>query len=494
MEQAEDYSVDQPEVLSGRWISFSQHDFMFAGFLLPIIIVSTAAIGLGGFALSLLFSLFWLHRWQYGRTYWIFGEALYSAWIDKIKKGVVWSKDKKTRKPPVPYVVNGVGDIGVVNTPSLYTDSIICMGDGSDIASLEIALQAYRNKDFASAIRKIASPFNLSVRLSFGFRRRPKDISIDDTYSALNRHDQVILPEALLRPQEEWTARDHAWYQLFKLNNARRLEVGGFDVQMFAVITIERSSKLQRAVQKEEGVNETDVYQIPIIQMAQAAIANFTNCNVVRPRILNLNQAERFMRGAWDVDTLPRYYAEETQRRAEHPEPQPSGHHWPQEEMLAKHDFSVADTTGHAVFSVTETPKKAMPDLMRQLYTSNVPYVSVSLVGETVKSRSEYVLLNGLIALTDAIREGFGFVHQGRASQNRREERTRRQAEVFDSRLTMHYNILIDCAHGDPDELERGSDTILSEVQALNMAAKRVKGSCRQYKAMWSATTCISIL
>lgn len=494
-----------PSHLSVNWINFSPQDVYFAGFTGTIAIIVALICRSSLLFIALLgVCAFFLHRWSYGRTYYLIGEAAMSFKITHFDKGVIWKQGKKYRKPPVPFEVNEVGDYGVVYTPSLFTDTLYIVGDGSDIPALNFEAQISRYDQIARAIRNIATVNGLSAGISFGLRRRPADIGTYDAYAQGDFGSQVILPHVIARgiPESEWTDEDYDWVTLYEMHKMRREEVvigSSFDVTMFMAITIARSAKLKAAAEKNVDLYAREVYRLPIFEMAEVAVSNLKSSGVENPRVLNFRETEQFMRG-WDIGTLQQYQHNERalqaaatpEERRQRKEEEPR--HWPQLGIWTKKDLMVTDTTGHIVHNVVEAPESSLPDTMRALYYLNVPYLSVTMVGETSKNRGEYWLVNWLIAMTDGVREAMGMIHSGRGSEKRREHRDLRQAELYESRMTQRYNILVHCLHSAPELLEDASVIAKREAENEKLRLIRVKGAARQSKSMWSAVTGIPLL
>lgn len=496
-----DLHVTTPPALSRRWWAFSFIDQCFVAVMGMITFTVLVVYGSPEFLVPLVLTLGALERADEGRLYYVALQGIKTLWIRFWRKGVLWSSPEsensdmashrrtnrrtlsRSDEGPIPLAVHAIGDIGLVHNRRKKMDSIILVGDGSDISTLDLTGQANRHSQMVRILKRVATIPGITLGVSYVFRRRPSDPISNLEWGVQNLHPSVLLPEGLTKAKEESLTIQEQRDMRLNLNVMERMRMDqqyGSQVTMAVLLSVRRTGGILSA-KSGKSVAEDDIKRLDIVQMAELAVEGLTNSGVKGARVLNPSEVKQYLRGAWDVATLDDYRPSDDDE---------DDRHWPQQMIKVSNDHSVFDTTGHEVIRINGMPEAQLPHYMRQLHGLGVKYASYTLVSDTVKSKGEYFLLGQFMGITDNIREALGRERTVDRPhiRSRREALESRQEELFRSVFSQMYAILIVISAESPHELESQVHTALRQAESLGFPGKVIKGECRQQDALWSGS------
>ena len=508
--------VNHPTGLAQRWLSFNPADgkFAFSGIIITALALLVYGRGVG--LLLLLVTLFGTMRTYNGRQYYIFGQWCFGlVWITLVQRNVIWTAAPSKywftalarRSSPLSLDLDILGDpedeemedVGLIHSQTENTDSVVIFGDGSDVASVDLDVQFDRHMVHADIIRRLASRRGVDVGLSYIFRRRPPNVEARKDWDAGNSNPDILVPEALDIPVEEWTDRDHRYAFLLGETGETWQMVADdtADVAMAMVLTVPREESLATAVKGKGLESGRDISRLPIIQLAQSAVDGLERARVDEPRIGTPEDIEGFLRRSWDVATVDEFDLERSEEDPDEVDLTETVRQWPHSEdssIVVARDHCIIDGTIHGVVRVTGTTANPLPNWIRQMYAVGVPWFSVALVGETLGYRGEYWVLERLIPLRQEFRERVFGGESGPRALDVQENLEQRRDDIYRSRVLQNYVILIAVCATTMEEFEDSMSEVLRYAQTtVGLSASRVKGKVRQVPYLLSATTGVAV-
>jgi len=496
----EAYQTEQPATTSGMFAGLSSTDKKFAVILMSIVLACLFVFGqLGSLSLGLFLLLF---RWEERRVYLYPIRRLQSIRM-KIVKGVVWEADPakrrrflRQRSELVPVDVTEVGDVGILHRRDLGRDAIVITGSGSHIASRDLAGQHQQHAQIAEAFKKVAAVPGYAVGVSQVYRRRPANLLAHHVVMDESLHPDVALPEALLKPEAEHSADDKRFLNIRQvmLEHEQLIAQYAGEITMAMVFTIKREGVLTTAT-PDKGLTELQQKRLPIHQVATAAMDSLAAAGVNDLSLLNGDEMQDYVREGWDVADLDDYHLDVARRYSGETDHDPTDPiHWPSQRIVVYDDCSLVDNSYTAVIRLRSAPKWALPHTMRQLHGMDVPWVTITQVGETVSSNREYFWLNMAIPIRGDLKEKFGADRNGPRSRNKDEALRQRQIMLDDSGFSQHYSLLIAVSDTDRDRMNHAVEDVLRTCRRLGTNPVRITGEAMQLRALWSATTGMNML
>jgi hypothetical protein len=488
-----------PDELKRNFMSFTRMDVIAAAMLALIAVVVLGVYGkLFGLIAACICAAFMYRFSAKGRLYYVVGLRFRSTWIKRVQKNVIWvGPDLKPvrrqilrRPPPIPLKLTRVGDIAAVHFVGHQSDALVVTGSGSPIASLNLLQQLGAHGELAQAFKRTAhvasTTASAPIGVSFMFRRRPVNLVALSTM--LNENVYPDLLEEIAEPMTDHEKRMARVGPVLDELIDMCDESGG-DITMASIWTIGREGAIETAV-KRGGLPRKSIKRLLVAKVAQAAIEGLEACGVEDVKALDFVGLQEFMRAAWDVKNLDSYQEEVFFN----PPGEISELHWPQSRIQIFNDCCLIDGTYHSVVRIQGCPALQLPSYMRELFAADTPWLTVTLVGETVDSTREEIFLNRIIPLTEEFNNQRGIVHKSSRKEARERQRKEREEEIYLSRHGQAYNLLIAVSHPDKEELENGVDQVLRTCRAIDLSVARIVGEAWQLAAFWSATTGINML
>ncbi len=496
---------------------------------MALVLISINLIGWTRFGFAFLFPgiaiglwLWWPLLWS--RRYYAIGEYVYSLWIRLYLKDTLWEDWTKatdeagqpSKKPrqdilrrhvPMPLRVDKLHDIGLIYNTVTGTDSIVIASSGSDIAGMSLMGMHDAQEVIASVIRRIANYSGLTAEVSFGYRRRPYSTSEIRVAYDQNAYPDILVPAALVPMAKTGQTLEELYEQgLVSKEDVRRARLGaivaesialanieGCDVDMVAVITIQRPPLLRSAAKGKAEVTPREALRTTIVDMALDVCDALKRATVHNPHILDQLECEDYLRAAWDVAGLEAYREERDQHIASEAEGMAPLYH-PQFGIYTDNSSCVTDQTGHVTVRLTQLPRDIVPNLMPALFSdSGVRWPSVSVIGESTTGNAEYLRTSWFASIFDSVLDSLGFEF-GPKTRNRRESLDARQEELAAKGHTEYFDVYLSAASDDPEELEADLARLLGVAKSVGALATVVTGRSRQFRAMLTATTCIGLL
>jgi hypothetical protein len=473
------------------------------------------------------------------------GKAFHNAWIRLWQHGVRWQanppKGKLFRRmftrigtrwssDVIPLEVNELGDIGLIHNYRQQTDSVIVGGTGSTMSGMGLDAQRQVLNQHDAWIKRVAGRPDVVASISFVYRVGPHDPWQDIIMQVETGLPDIVLPPELApesSADETTRRRREALRENLLEVNQLGLEVGS-DVVMAAVITIKRYGHLQKitkdqrkkerqleqrmkrdwkkekrrakrekrepivhaeAMQQRAEMTRLRLSDLPIADLADECAKGLQECGVSDVHIYDASDAERFLRGSWDVADMDDYFERRLQGELG------GESHWPSQRIVVNRRCAVFDNTAHSTLLVKELPSPVLPHFMSQLQKLGIEYPTITLVGETTGSSLDYFALTRLRNITTGAQEAFG-AEPGYKSEQIRDQWQARQAQLANTKYLHLYNILIDIrlpVNGTSSEDLEPLNSLVARVikdlrSSMQIEAIRVTGESRQEPVVWSTT------
>lgn len=501
------FQTENPSRTSAKFTAFTTYDRLVFWSLVAVDVVIWSATSLLVAVICFFILMIPMLHAENGRLYRLAIRG-FRSWRIRRRSHVTWQPEQQTdnrgkrRKRRLREILKtfGLGPMGVMHYPAGRSDSIVIVGDGSVMASQDLPEQAQSHMEYADFIKRVASTARkYAVGVSSIFQRRPPDLLKYQRNSEGHLHPEVAYPEALLKDESEWTEHDHRMMALYRIQAELEevYEATACSITMAICLTVRHDTVLSTAF-KNKRLAIRKVPRLVLSRIAYAAIKGLTRFGATGLRILDKDGIEDFIREGWDVADIEEYRNETALRREQRDNGDDAASDdlfWPGEVKEAYEDYCVTDNTYHTIFRMTTGKPFLTIGEMRQLYAVDVPWVTITLVGETVSSRREYGMFNFVLHLLDDTKEVTGFLG-GRGARAERKERTRQQRlEAIDaSGFIQDYNILAVVSATNLDDLEDWAGKMQSHCDYLGLGPVRVEGEDFQEPALVSALTGVNML
>jgi hypothetical protein len=500
--------VANPEKREGNHMSFSKTDWRYAVAFLGITLIIDHAFNLGrifAIVMILIWALTGLSRRSYGRPYLVLWQDCQSLWIRHKKKGKLYqsqatdpslngSRPKHQPKPPIPLQLTelGEGGIGLVYNTKRKEDSLVIVGRGSDFATLEPIQQRQKLNQLVEVAKRVASAYDeYAIGRSLVYTKRPENIPWREHAIATHYHPDVVVPEALLKREEEWTEADRLDMFLYQINQ-QALDICqsyGREVTMAAVWTIKRRWLPTDVVRGKRDLAEDESNRAPITQIAEIASNGLEYCRVADPKVLDKEGLKAYVRGALDVAHIEDFYRWQARLPGD-PLVSVLPAHWPEKQIDVGRTWCRTDDTYHTVLPVLRSPPRVAPNYFAQLFAAQVANMSIAQVGDTIKYGREYQAMKRWIPIYHKTRIGMaGIDYNDPKARKKTSSMEQRLEDIFESGFTEAYNVLIGVHHTSLKGLEEAVSAIRLEATVLGISLGRVTGESRQLPALISATT-----
>jgi hypothetical protein len=464
-----------------------------------------------------------LFRLDDGPVYRVAGQKFHDFWIRVVLRHKIWEPAErrgffdKILRPgwAIRLFLNAVGEddeIGLIHNERDNSVAIVVAGSGSEIPAANLVGQHSLQGSLASVERKAAAIPDVRIGCSYVFRRRPANLTVLSGFYEEAAHPDILIPEALGKPEEEWTDEDHEAMALRSIMLATiptEQQTSGH-VDQVSTWTVERDPSLAAAA-RGKRLRRRDVNRLPFARIADVVENGLASATVSNVTTLNSDYLHHFMQRAWslepgDYDNWradrdaaeledPEEVEEWREARAAKGKPDFTGNPWPLQGIYVYNDHCVVDGAFHAVLQLTENPEiEVLPNYYRQLHTAPVPYFSVAKVGEAVRYTRESAFLNWLIPFTDALEDTLHRVYKSPKAEARGKALQQRNEDLFRSQYTEDYNVLIAVSATDLETLEDYIEAMEDHIKQMGLASRRIKGESRQLPALWTATTGLTML
>lgn len=512
-----------PAKVSWRLFDMSGSDatFVFCAIAVTLTTFVVHAPGIVKIVVPCVFGVLFC-RFDMGRGYQLVAHALQNARITVVKRGVLWQAPRQShnatqrrarlpkRPPPIRLGISGAvtrgGMLGLISQPDKKTDNFVVVGHGSNIASQEVQAQSNSLQAFAETIKRVASEVPFPIGVSYVFTRRPMDYTAQNRYITENYDGAITVPEALLKPREQWSRVD----ELNMAVNAHQGElltmsrVASSDVTMAAVVTVKRHPKWRKAA-KTGKLPIKDIDQSPVAQMARSFATDLLGLDVSGARVLNYCDTSDYVHRAWDVVRREQYDA--ARRNGGIPTTDDrlamkrnkvisDMYTFPAEHIMAWRDGCVMDGTFHSTIRFTACPELALPTFFMKLRDQRIRWSSITLCGETLSGRRESIQLTYGISLVRAFDQARSRTYRTPAEQERRSSLEERHVQQHKTGSVLQlYNILVSVSADSREQLDMERSRMLAVCRSMKgVKAKVVHGARWQIPALLSATTGVNHL
>lgn len=542
-----------PDGLAYRLLSFSSTDWGAFAIFASLGMYLWVNLAFPGLVIAVLFVGYMMWPLAWSRRYYAWGEAIYSQWIRIVHQGILWESGDEyainastrrwwrkllsrafSRVAVFALLVDELFDYGLIHNLLDTTDSLVIRGDGSSIAAEEPQRQYDLQEMLAEELRRIAGYQKLTATVGFTLRRRPTSQLMFDANQDSHAHPDVVIPEAIVKAHEtgktvdelyaagEITRQELRDYRLHVIDVAQARSSfmdEGCSVDMVAVITIKRSSRLAMAARSGgKPLEANELRRERIVQLANSMLDALGRAGVGNPIILNPDQCRDYLRSAWDVNSLPEYYGQrvaaesQSQLPIQHREEVSSSRsklrfwarpkavaesvplYHPQHSIQVNDNICVMDDTGHAVVRLTKLPAKIYPWTMHDLFThSDVRWISRTLASETTTGTREYLGLTWLSKIQDDVMSVVPGLW-GKKTELKRERLDAQTSRIANEGHIEYFNCFVAVANSDPELLELDVEEVLRAVNNIGGRAERVTGRSRLVRATLTANTGIPLL
>lgn len=511
----DEFTVNHPTKLSRRLASFDRADKLYILVMSVTALLAFSYLGrLGAFAVLIPTALT-LDRMANGRVYYVFGQLCYSlVWIGLVQSDMLWTAEPQgnairqfaRRSSPLSldlHIIENPGeedsDYGILHHKAGKTNSIVIFGDGSDHASVSLGTQFSRQQRVADMVKRVASARGINTGVSYVFRRRPTDVEAVKDWDASNCQHEVLLPEALGKSPEDYTDYDHR--MLFLLQGVGECwdmaETQTAQVDMAVVLTVAHEGKLEAAGRGKSLANRREVSRLPIIKLAHTAVAGLEQAKVKNVQIASPQKLEAFLRRSWDVAKVNEFDRQVSDQGDEPVDLTQTVRHWPSSPdsyiSVAK-DHCVIDGTIHGVVRISGADSYPLPNFFHQMFATDVEWLTISLVGETLDYRGEYRYLTRIIPLKQEAREralGAGDLNPAATEAQKGQEE--RLEDIYKAKYLQSYLVLVAVSATDMEQFEDDIEEVIRTAESIGLEAQRVQGKVRQVPYLLSATTGVPV-
>lgn len=505
IENANDLVVAHPKSRSMRFGKFDGNDVRWTLLSVSLLIItSSLTSGIVNRLAVVALVLVWWATMQVpestdDRIYQTPIVAFQNWWIRKVRKGVLWERGNKSRLKKlrrytlIPVEVHAFGETGLLHNRRKKTDSLVITGTGSPLVAMTLAGQYHGHEDIAGIIRRAASVEHTPVGVSFCVRARPDDPWVFWDTVAEYGEPEVVLPAGRLKESEDYlTDYDRRMLFLETIQNSLpEISDQANSIEMAIVITIRRSEPLGKALRKGT-ITSAEANRQPIMRIRNIALAQLGRHGVSDVQALDAAGMERFLRMAWDVVGLEKYFAR-THERAALGESATSDQWYPAKRVRVGRNYVEIDGTYSTALKMTSYRSSPLPHEPRVFYASHARWFSHCVLGETVNGNWEYRFLNLSSGFLKDIVDIIGIQYSGPKVERRERELTDRLRDIDRSTYTEAYNILATVSAGSLEELEEEVQKEIDRLTGEGMAPIRVAGESKQLPWFLSAVFCVDL-
>jgi hypothetical protein len=493
----DDAEITHPDRREQDWFYPSDTDYVFLGIFIPVAFVILAFYQFIGLLVdAAVFGLCWTQLSD-GRIYYVAGIKFRNFWIFVLRHNV-WEAEPKhpllaklLRAPPIfrRLAINLVGDLALIYNKKAKTDTLLIGGSGSHNTSFDIYAQARIIERIGEGIKRIASVKNYEVVVGFVNMRRQSNVRRMLEVYAEHTHwdylprdpDNPWPPEEDLTPEERGDRNIALVLQdcLASEHDENRTNT------MLATITIRRDGLMRKAAKKGGSMADLEEERTLIEEIAEVAESVLMNCGVVDAHAYNFEETHEHLRYIWDVKQDDEYPSWQTYvgDDPEHPDYEyfVKFFHWPRKFIRAFKTWCDLDGSLHAVLRLEENPKEADPMTFLDMFAIDVPNVTVSVVGKTVKSRRTVRILERTTRVEEVFKDSLGVADDTQAAISRN-ERTQTQLETAHrSRFSQLYNVVVVVSATNRRDLKEYVKVAIRTLHGIDgVYVKRVKGSYLQ--------------
>lgn len=501
-----EYQTENPHETTGRFTRFSRStDKMLLAVIIAITLLVWQMTTMLVAVMVGIVLLLPLYQGDLGRLYRLVIRRFSNKRIQQ-QDNVIWQRESRrgrkfqglSRPWKNPLRSIGVGTLGVLHDGPGQSDTVVITGEGSDMAALNLREQVQAHYLFADAMKRAASVRRHAVGMSLLFMRRPADILKYRQIEEHTVHPEVAIPEALFKDEAEWTEHDHRMMALAMIqaeDEELRQQVA-CNTTMAVSLTVRHDAAFSSAL-KQEWMSRRKVSRLVLSRIASNAVRGLQTFGAKGLRVLSDEGIEDFIREGWDVVGTNEYRIEAAirrERKAAGEKVSSDPIYWPSERILAFNDHLIMDDTYHTVYRMTANKRLLTIGEMRRLCAVDIPWVTITLVGEAVNSTGQYRMFNFMLNLLDDTKEVFGIGARGPRADRIGNERKQRLADMDSSGYTQAYNIVAVVSAPSYDQLVEWGNAMHDYADYLQLKPEQIIGEDFQLPAVFSGLTGINML
>jgi hypothetical protein len=377
-------------------------------------------------------------------------------------------------------------EIGMVFNRRRNTNSFGIIADGDNLGLTSLGQKARRERldQFGNIMRNATYLPGYGVVYTLVFRQDPVDVYRVAADNGRWQHPAVYRPQPLGNSPSRDDIRMHN-VALNATDGMRQVGDIGREPQMVTVVTVRQDFALRNA--RKEGLDIEAVPQLTVTVVADAILNAFREYGLSNPRILDGAGLHGFLRGAWDVTGIREYQ----KAILVNPELRHADQlHWPQRLMEAHPGFSNSDGTFSTVVRVKAAKPWISDSYWHQLFSMAVPYKSISVVNEAVKTKGDIWALDRIVAAaeqTRGFREGFGGSLGIEADIQRKKDR---RTSLYESGVNQQSSIYLTLRTDSRKELAAQLVQLrrFCESPTLNLSLSPIMSPALQYPALMAGT------
>lgn len=507
--QEPDLLTETPDKQRGDYKRMIPADWLFVFVCVAGVFAASRFTNRMGVAGVIAICLGLLRTVRYGRVYYVIGQEVYNLWIRWAKRGHLWTKRKKkslfARRPPIPLVTAGIGEIGLLYNVQDKTDTVVFVAAGGDALSRGLEHRFQIQLGLARLNEELAAMFpDYGIRLGYSLRKRPViDVHMQDIYME-NLHPDVVTANVDVTKDDEERLTPRERRALNIRRNTDELHelmmLNGREPLMVCTLTIRREKTLSKAFARGgSSIAEDRVRYLDVSKIRDKALTFFDANGISGARALSAPELLDYTRGAWDLMTIQDYHIRtavedfldsvfggdvSTGENREETAPV----QWPQVAIDVYRDHMVVDGTYCAVIELTRGPNLAEPFYDDELYMpQGVEWPAITAVSESAKTSSDYLLVGAMINVSRVLTENL-FSRPTAKMQLREQRQLEHEATLSTHRYFLSYKRFIAVAHTDWQQFVDQIDEVVALADRLGLGPDRVKGECRQLPAFLSAT------
>jgi hypothetical protein len=508
-----DLLTEVPDKQRGDYKRLITADKLFGIVCIAAIIGASRLTNRLGVGATVIICLLLMKTVRYGRVYYVIGQECKNLWLRYVKRGSLWQKRAKksllARRPPIPLVTAGIGNIGLLFNVSDNTDSVVIAVEGSDAVSRGLAHRFYVQRVLAKLNEELAAMFSdYGISLGYMQRKRPVvDVDMQENYMH-NLHPDVAVADVNLSPADEakLSPRELRALRLRRnVNQVHEIEMAnGCTPLQVITLTIRREGVLHKAFSHGTSLAEDSVRHLDVSKITTKTINYLENNGISGAHALSAPELLDYTRGGWDLVTLQDYHYQRAGSNfldsvfggdvsTGESLSDTSPVHMPQVAIDVYRDHMVIDGTYCGVIELTKGPNLAEPFYDDELYSpADIRWPAITAVASSTKTTSDTLLVGAGINLSRTLTENL-FSRKTAKMQLRERRQLEHEETLSVNRFFLSYKRYIAIVNDDWSKFVQETEDMMAIADRIGLGPRRVKGECRQLPHFLSATLALPI-
>ncbi|RWZ78729.1 MAG: hypothetical protein EOT05_03200 [Candidatus Microsaccharimonas sossegonensis] len=400
--------------------------------------------------------------------------------------------------------------VGLIFQKEKRTYSMVFKTDGSRFRSMSHVNQYLTIKGYADLIKQATVTAGLrGLNIAMGVRNRPQDQWLIPETMKQVASMEVIMPEAILseKDPETYTLDDKMNVALYEMQaeGFAELTVQSYSTDMVLVVTVKENDALRKAFETKNKKNEMSEKVFRRLTITRIKNIVFPKLDALvggGTEILDVEQAERYLRKSRDVTTLFDYYNEAEELLLLNKERQHNGievvgdamydRYLPVSHVITSKTGINVDGTYATVLDMTEYPREeALAHEMADLTDAISRFTSFSVIGQSHSSNMEYIVTNNGLGAIGELADNAGIIRTGPRAERRQNERYDELRNIDESSVRQNYVIRFAALESSEEDLEEQIAADMDRFATLGYTPVQVSRPSQQWKKFLTTVTLI---